>query len=106
MEGVYTLHGTLRRLRRYYYPNAYVEDAHLEYCVADLLSAGGDPRARDCKGNTPLHYLADSGLPEVWHQVIPRERYFTPCSMTNNADRLSVLIRCWAVGHPDAFRWR
>jgi hypothetical protein len=61
--STYPLHAALQRLRRYEYRDAYVKFAEIETAIDDLLAAGADPHARDGRGNTALHYLAD-GLAE------------------------------------------
>jgi ankyrin repeat protein len=66
-DGTYPLHAALRRIRRYPCRGTYVDAGKLEACVADLVDLGADVCARDGRGNTVLHYLADDGLAEVWH---------------------------------------
>ncbi|KAL5602351.1 hypothetical protein FOBRF1_009884 [Fusarium oxysporum] len=45
-------------------------------CVQDLLRAGADPRAKDGKGNTALHYLADDDLTGIWYATEKREMFY------------------------------
>lgn len=63
-HGTYPLHAALQRWRRYPVNNWYTEAAGLASVVDDLLTAGANPLARDGRGNTVLHYLADGGLAE------------------------------------------
>ena len=64
-HGTYPIHAALQRLRRYPIRWAWEEEnGGLDTVVEDLLAGGADPLARDGKGNTCLHYCADSGLTE------------------------------------------
>ncbi|KAF5977330.1 ankyrin repeats (3 copies) domain-containing protein [Fusarium coicis] len=68
-HGTYPLHAALRRMRLH--PLA-ENDCPVDMgeplgCVEDLIRAGADPRAKDGKGNTALHYLADDDLTAEWY---------------------------------------
>lgn len=63
-HGTYPLHAASQRWRRYPVSNWHIEAAGLASAVDDLLTAGANPLARDGRGNTTLHYLADDGLAE------------------------------------------
>ncbi|XHG04075.1 hypothetical protein AWENTII_007356 [Aspergillus wentii] len=64
--GFYSLHFALRRIG-VYWRSSNVPDRtrKLETHVYDLLKAGADLFARDGRGNTVLHYLADDQLGDI-----------------------------------------
>ncbi|PNP82755.1 hypothetical protein FNYG_03986 [Fusarium nygamai] len=77
-HGIYPLHAALRRMRLYplaesRYPVAMAEPLR---CVQDLIRAGADPRAKDRKGNTALHYLADDDLTAIWYGTEKRRMFY------------------------------
>ncbi|RBQ79595.1 hypothetical protein FVER14953_12000 [Fusarium verticillioides] len=96
-HGIYPLHAALRRMRLYpdfnYHPA--VKLGEPLGCVQEMLQMGADPRAKDGKGNTALHYLADDDLTGVWYGTGKREIFYellkNGCSqdinMPNNAGR-------------------
>ncbi|KAH6888552.1 hypothetical protein B0T10DRAFT_488384 [Thelonectria olida] len=52
----------------------FIDVAETEGCVREMLRAGANARAKDRKGNTALHYLADDALAGIWfctetHQI-------------------------------------
>ncbi|KAF5601328.1 ankyrin repeats (3 copies) domain-containing protein [Fusarium pseudocircinatum] len=96
-HGTYPLHAALRRMRLHplaesHYPVAMAEPLG---CVQDLIRAGADPRAKDRKGNTALHYLADDDLTAVWHGTERRQLFYellkivfcSDINMRNNAGK-------------------
>ncbi|EXK79324.1 hypothetical protein FOQG_16069 [Fusarium oxysporum f. sp. raphani 54005] len=96
-HGTYPLHAALRRMRLYPDPD-YMPAVRLGEplgCVQEILRMGADPRAKDGKGNTALHYLADDDLTGVWLGTGKRQIFYEllkdGCSqeinMPNNAGR-------------------
>lgn len=96
-HGTYPLHAALRRMRLYPDPD-YMPAVRLGEplgCVQEILRMGADPRAKDGKGNTALHYLADDDLTGVWFGTGKRQVFYellkNGCSqdinMPNNAGR-------------------
>ncbi|KAF5576941.1 ankyrin repeats (3 copies) domain-containing protein [Fusarium pseudoanthophilum] len=96
-HGTYPLHAALRRMRLHplaesRYPVAMAEPLG---CVQDLIRAGADPRAKDRKGNTALHYLADDDLTAIWHGTEKRQlfydllkiAFYDDINMRNNAGK-------------------
>ncbi|KAJ3482574.1 hypothetical protein NLG97_g7530 [Lecanicillium saksenae] len=73
---MYPLHMALRRLRL----NARGREgesrtrSHRVGCVWELIRAGADVRARDGRGNTALHYMADDDPASVWPDLGPERR--------------------------------
>ncbi|KAL2008473.1 hypothetical protein VTN00DRAFT_6667 [Thermoascus crustaceus] len=65
IAGTYPLHAALQRMRCHWLERDFTAAARIETAVDDLLAAGADPLARDGRGNTALHYLADDQLGEV-----------------------------------------
>ncbi|KAF5540731.1 hypothetical protein FMEXI_8227 [Fusarium mexicanum] len=77
-HGTYPLHAALRRLRLY--PDFdycfAVQIGEPLGCVQEMLRMGADPRAKDGRGNTALHYLADDDLTGVWCGTGKREMFY------------------------------
>jgi hypothetical protein len=48
-------------MRKYREATVSIDAADPEGSVADLIAAGADPRTRDARGNTALHYVTDCG---------------------------------------------
>lgn len=65
-HGTYPLHAALRRMRLNWNSRTSHRRAEPLGCVLELLRAGADPRAKDVRGNTALHYLADDDLTAIW----------------------------------------
>lgn len=67
-HGIYPLHSALQGMRRY--PERLYSSpqcwAQFDEIVERLLEAGADMQARDSRGNSALHYLADSRLAGQW----------------------------------------
>jgi ankyrin repeat protein len=63
-HGTYPLHAALNRVREITFPTVWQKFSPIEQLVKDLLDAGARPLEIDSRGNTALHYLADSGLGE------------------------------------------
>lgn len=61
--GTFPLHSALQRLRGLFQPGS-LPGGSRELVIETLLDAGADPTAKDSRGNTALHYLADNGLTE------------------------------------------
>ncbi|KAF5648461.1 killer toxin alpha beta [Fusarium tjaetaba] len=76
-DGTYPLHAALRRMRLH--PLAESDDPVAKGeplgCVEDIIRAGADPRAKDRKGNTALHYLADDDLTAEWYGAGKRQLF-------------------------------
>ncbi|SCV33089.1 uncharacterized protein FFFS_03612 [Fusarium fujikuroi] len=70
-HGAYPLHAALCRMRLYPDFNYYtrVKLGEPLCCVQDMLRMGVDRRAKDGKGNTALHYLADDDLTGVYQDI-------------------------------------
>ncbi|KAF5711551.1 hypothetical protein FMUND_8946 [Fusarium mundagurra] len=70
-HGTYPLHAALRRMRLYPDFNYYttVKLGEPLGCVQEMLRMGADPRAKDRKGNTAIHYLADDDLTGVCQDI-------------------------------------
>ncbi|KAG7417391.1 hypothetical protein Forpe1208_v004453 [Fusarium oxysporum f. sp. rapae] len=77
-HGTYPLHAALRRMRLHPLAEGRTPLIMAEPlgCVQDLLRAGADPRAKDRKGNTALHYLADDDLTGIWYATAKREMFY------------------------------
>lgn len=75
-HGIYPLHAALRRMRLHPKRNVNIDMAELQGCLLELLHAGADPRAKDRKGNTALHYLADDDLTGIWFCTERRQIFY------------------------------
>ncbi|KAM0085624.1 hypothetical protein ACKRZS_002130 [Fusarium odoratissimum] len=77
-HGTYPLHAALRRMCLHPSAESLTPLVMAEPlgCVKDLLRAGADPRAKDGKGNTALHYLADDDLTGIWYATEKREMFY------------------------------
>ena len=74
--GTFPLHAALRRMRLHIRNNLYIDMAELTGCIREMLRAGADPRAKDGKGNTILHYLADDDLTGIWFCTERRQIFY------------------------------
>ncbi|KAF5710788.1 hypothetical protein FGLOB1_5318 [Fusarium globosum] len=78
-------------------------------CVRDLIRAGADSRAKDRKGNTALHYLADDDLTAMWYGEGKRELFYDllkiafcdDINMRNNAGKTVAELILDDDGHMD-----
>ncbi|KAI1012006.1 hypothetical protein LB503_004337 [Fusarium chuoi] len=77
-HGTYPLHAALRRMRLHPLAESHIPVAMAEPlgCVQDLIKAGADPRAKDRKGNTALHYLANDDLTAILYGEEKRELFY------------------------------
>ncbi|KAH6869263.1 ankyrin repeat-containing domain protein [Thelonectria olida] len=75
-HGLYPLHAALRRMRLHPQRNMHIDMAEPEGCVREMLEAGADARAKDRKGNTALHYLADNDITSIWSGTAQREIFY------------------------------
>lgn len=76
-HGTYPLHTALQGLRRYperYYSRPVVW-AQFDEVVQCLLEAGADACMADSRGNTALHYLADSCIGDAWQRDNTRKLF-------------------------------
>lgn len=76
-HGTYPLHTALQGLRRYperYYSRPVVW-AQFDEVVQCLLEAGADACMADSRGNTALHYLADSCIADAWQRDNTRKLF-------------------------------
>ncbi|EWG53603.1 hypothetical protein FVEG_12000 [Fusarium verticillioides 7600] len=110
-HGTYPLHAALRRMRLHplaesRYPLVMAEPLG---CVEDLIRAGADPRAKDKKGNTALHYLADDDLTAIWYGTEKRRLFYDllkiafgdDINMRNNAGKTVAELILDDNGHMD-----
>jgi ankyrin repeat protein len=89
--GIYPLHMALRFMgiagdSGREPPDAPEAIYHVEIAVNELLSAAANPRARDSRGNTVLHYLAASKLGEKNHRVGHEQRRLLRDFLDKGAD--------------------
>lgn len=76
-HGTYPIHTALQGLRRYperYYSRTVVW-AQFDEVVQCLLEAGADACMADSRGNTALHYLADSCIADAWQRDNTRKLF-------------------------------
>ncbi|KAF5534442.1 ankyrin repeats (3 copies) domain-containing protein [Fusarium phyllophilum] len=110
-HGTYPLHAALRRMRLHPLAESLTPVAMAEPlgCVQDLIRAGADPRAKDRKGNTALHYLADDDLTAIWYGTEKRELFYDllkiafcdDINMRNNAGKTVAELILDDNGHMD-----
>ncbi|KAF5653895.1 ankyrin repeats (3 copies) domain protein [Fusarium sp. NRRL 25303] len=110
-HGTYPLHAALRRMRLHPLAESYIPVAMAEPlgCVQDLIRAGADPRAKDRKGNTALHYLADDHLTALWCGEDKRGLFYDllkiafcdDINMRNNAGKTVAELILDDDGHMD-----
>ncbi|KAI1035403.1 hypothetical protein LB504_005730 [Fusarium proliferatum] len=110
-HGTYPLHAALRRMRLHPLAESHIPVAMAEPlgCVQDLIKAGADPRAKDRKGNTALHYLADDDLTAVWYGEEKRQLFYEllkiafcdDINMRNNAGKTVAELILDDNGHMD-----
>ncbi|KAG4256116.1 hypothetical protein FPRO03_05064 [Fusarium proliferatum] len=110
-HGTYPLHAALRRMRLHPLAESHTPVAMAEPlgCVRDLIRAGADPRAKDRKGNTALHYLADDDLTAMWYGEGKRELFYdllkiafcNDINMRNNAGKTVAELILDDDGHMD-----
>lgn len=110
-HGTYPLHAALRRMRLHPLAESHTPVAMAESlgCVEDLIRAGADPRAKDRKGNTALHYLADDHLTALWCGEEKRGLFYDllkiafcdDINMRNNAGKTVAELILDDDGHMD-----